>query len=59
MGKLHWYFYWLMDTGQPVPTTSARELLWKGQSSYTLCMYLMAWWVFGGPWLREMGELCR
>jgi hypothetical protein len=45
--KLHWYFYWLMHTDQLVKTNQrTQELMWKGQSSFTLSTYLIAHDVF-------------
>lgn len=45
--KLHWYFYWLMHTDQLVKTNErTQELMWKGQSSFTLSTYLIAYDVF-------------
>ena len=56
--RLFWYFYYLMDTQQlDRDNPRARELMWKGQSSYTVCMYEMSYWVFFTPWVFDMPEL--
>ncbi len=41
--KQYWYFYYLRESGQDKPTSTAlREFVWKGQMSYMTAMHMVA-----------------
>ena len=58
--KQFWYFYYLMDTGQLVASNErAQELMWKGQSAFTIPTYQMSYRVFKTPWLALIPEIAH
>lgn len=56
--KQHWYFYYLLDTGQVIATNRAtQELLWKGQTAYMAPQSLFCRWVFGQRYLHDVPQI--